>query len=167
MTARDIPTDAAWLTQEAHDRLKADLADLVGPRRSEIAKRIEAARAEGDLSENGGYHAAKEEQGHLEARIRQVQDLLQRAHVGEPPPADGRVSQGMVVTVRFAGDADTERFLLADRALKVDLDLDVYSASSPLGKAVLGSSVGETVEYATPSGRTQAVEVVAAEPFSG
>jgi transcription elongation factor GreA len=166
-TANDIPSDAAWLTQDAYYRLKAELEDLSGRGRSEIAKRIEAARAEGDLSENGGYHAAKEEQGKLEARIRQLHDLLHRAHVGEAPAADGRVTQGMLVTVRFAGDDDLEQFLLADRALKGDLTVDVYSPGSPLGSAVLGAEVGDSVSYQAPNGRTFDVEIVAAEPFSG
>ena len=79
----------AWLTQEAYDQAKAELEQLTTTGRSEIAKRIEAARAEGDLSENGGYHAAKEEQGKQEARIRALQDLLHRAVVGQQPPAVG------------------------------------------------------------------------------
>src|SRR5580765_6554043 len=86
-----------WLTQEAYDRLKAELDHLAGPGRTEIAKRIEAARDEGDLRENGGYHAAKEEQGKQEARIRQLSQLLDGARVGEAPPDDGVVEPGMRV----------------------------------------------------------------------
>src|SRR5688500_20277345 len=92
-----------WLTQEAYDALTAELEDLKGPRRQEIIARISAARDEGDLKENGGYHAAKDEQGKQEARIRQLEDMLRRAEVGETPPDDGVVEQGVKVTVRFGG----------------------------------------------------------------
>ena len=77
-----------WLTQEAADRLAAELADREGPRRVDIVKKIEAARAEGDLKENGGYHAAREEQGKNEARIKQLKHMLENAHIGEPPAAE-------------------------------------------------------------------------------
>jgi transcription elongation factor GreA len=159
----------AWLTQDAYDKLKAELEYLTGPGRSEIAKRIEASRGEGDLSENGGYHAAKEAQGHQEARIRQLQDLLQRAHVGAPPPDDGTVAPGMVVTIRFAGDDDTETFLLAARELASygSTGMTVYSPESPLGSAIDGASVGDTVSYTAPNGRQVSVEIVAAKPFTG
>src|SRR4051795_7124976 len=96
-------TNVTWLTQEAHDRLKAELEHLSGPARAEISERIGAARAEGDLKENGGYHAAKDEQGKMEARIRQLTQLLREAKVGQPPAADAGVAgPGMVVTVKFA-----------------------------------------------------------------
>jgi len=95
-----------WLTQEAYDRLKAELDHLSGPGRIEIAKKIEAAREEGDLRENGGYHAAKDEQGQIEGRIRQLQYILENARVGDPPRTEGVVGPGMTVTVRFAGDED-------------------------------------------------------------
>src|SRR5262249_53914449 len=107
--------DVTWLTQEAHDRLKAELDHLAGPARVEVAKKIEAARGEGDRRENGGYHAAKEEQGKQEARIRQIQHILENARVGDPPRTEGVVGPGMTVTVRFAGDEDEVTFLLASR----------------------------------------------------
>ena len=94
-------TDVTWLTQEAHDRLVDELADREGPRRVEITKRIEAAREEGDLKENGGYHAAKEEQGKNEARIRQLKQLLESAQIGVPDAAEDEVAAGKVVTIRF------------------------------------------------------------------
>ena len=96
--------DTIWLTQEAHDKLQAELENLSGPVRQEIIERISSARDEGDLKENGGYHAAKDEQGKVEARIRQIQEMLRRAEVGETPPDDGIVSPGMKVTYRFVGD---------------------------------------------------------------
>ena len=127
--------DVTWLTQEAYDRLKAELDHLSGPARVEIAEKIEAARDEGDLRENGGYHAAKEEQGKQEARIRQIQYILESARVGEPPRKEGVVGPGMTVTVRFAGDEDEVTFLLASRE-ESGAPIDVYSPRSPLGSAI-------------------------------
>lgn len=158
-------TDVTWLTQDAYDRLKAELDHLAGPGRTEIAKRIEAARAEGDLRENGGYHAAKEEQGKQEARIRQLTQLLRNAKVGEAPVTAGVAGPGMVVTVAWS-DGEEERFLLGSREETVGGgELDVYSAASPLGKAVTGKRAGEQASYTTPNGSTMTVTVVAAEPF--
>jgi len=157
-----------WLTQEAHDRLQEELDHLRGPARAELSARIGQARDEGDLRENGGYHAAKEEQGKSEARIRQLEDMMRRARVGEPPTAGGAVDAGMVVTVRFAGDTDTEEFLLGSRellALDESVAMDVYSPQSPLGAAIRGKRVGDTASYDAPNGRTLEVEVLAATPF--
>lgn len=160
--------NVAWLTQEAYDRLRAELDHLMGPARVEIAKRIEAARAEGDLSENGGYHAAKDEQGHQEARIRQLQGLLQRAKVGETPQDDGLVEPGMIVEIRFDGDDETETFLLGSRevlALDDSVDIEVYSPQSPLGEAITGQKAGDKVTYTTPNGTQIGVEIVSAKPY--
>lgn len=160
--------NVAWLTQEAYDRLRAELDHLMGPARTEIAKRIEAARAEGDLSENGGYHAAKEQQGHQEARIRQLQALLHRAKVGEAPPDDGVVEPGMTVEIRFAGDDETETFLLGSRellSLDESVDMEVFSPQSPLGQAINGKRIGDTVSYETPTGATVKVEIVSTKPY--
>ena len=159
-----------WLTQEAYDRLKAELDHLSGPGRIEIAQKIEAAREEGDLRENGGYHAAKEEQGKAEARIRQLEDILRRAHVGESPSAEGVVAAGTVVTIRFVGDDETETFLLGSREL---LSLDdsvgyvVYSPQSPLGMAVMGKRAGDKATYSAPNGSELTVEIIDAKPYSG
>ena len=130
--------NVTWLTQEAYDRLKRELDQLSGPGRLEIAQRIETAREEGDLRENGGYHAAKEEQGKIEARIRYLQDLLRGARVGEPPKGR-KVAPGMVVTVHFDADPDdSEKFLLGSREISSTTDLTVYSPESALGQAILG-----------------------------
>jgi len=153
-----------WLTQEAYDRLKAELDHLSGPGRVEIAKKIEAARDEGDLRENGGYHAAKEEQGKQEARINQIQHILQNAKVGEPPRTDGVVGPGMTVTVRFDGDDDEVTFLLASRE-ESGSPIDVYSPRSPLGSAISGKKVGETATYTMPNGRAATVEILEAVPY--
>ncbi len=158
--------NVTWLTQEAYDRLKAELEYLSGPGRVEIAKKIEAARLEGDLRENGGYHAAKEEQGKQEARIRQLQQLLENAKVGEPPADSGVVQPGMVVTVRFPDD-DTLTFLLASREFSGNEDVEIYSPQSPLGSAINGKKVGDSATYELPNGRTMTVEIVEAKPYTG
>jgi transcription elongation factor GreA len=155
-----------WLTQEAYDRLKSELDYLSGPGRIEIAKKIEAAREEGDLRENGGYHAAKDQQGMQEARIRQLTHLLETSRVGEPPRTDGVVGPGMTVTVRFEGDDDEVTFLLASRE-EVGSPIDVYSPKSPLGSAITGKKVGETATYTLPNGRATTVEILDAVPYSG
>ncbi|UER55076.1 transcription elongation factor GreA [Kineosporiaceae bacterium SCSIO 59966] len=154
-----------WLTQEAYDRLKAELDHLTGEGRTEIAKRIEAARQEGDLRENGGYHAAKEEQGKQEARIRQLEDLLRHAKVGEPPADDGVVEPGMVVEAKVG--QTTMKFLLGSRESAGHTELDVYSEKSPLGVAINGRKAGETVTYVAPNGKEMDVEILSATPFSG
>jgi transcription elongation factor GreA len=166
------PTDenVIWLTQEAYDRLKSELEHLRGPSRAELSARIGEARDEGDLRENGGYHAAKEEQGKSEARIRQLEDMLRRAEVGDPPTAGDGVEAGMVVTIRFAGDDDSETFLLGSRellALDDSVALQVYSPQSPLGGAIRGKNVGDSASYKAPNGRTVTVEIVEAKPFRG
>lgn len=158
--------NVTWLTQEAYDRLKAELDYLSGEGRAEISSKIEAAREEGDLSENGGYHAAKEEQGKQEARIRQLHDLLDTAKVGEPPSADGIVQPGAKVTVTFDGDDDTLTFLLGSRE-DTGLNIEVYSARSPLGSAINGKKVGESATFELPNGSSQTVKIVEAVPFTG
>jgi transcription elongation factor GreA len=157
-----------WLTQEAYDRLKAELEHLMGPVRAELSRRIAEAREEGDLRENGGYQAAKEEQGKTEAQIRKLQDMLRRARVGDTPPDDGIVEPGMKVTIRFEGDDETETFILGSRellALDTSVDIEVYSPDSPLGKAISGKRKGDTVTYNTPNGRAVTVEIVDTVPF--
>lgn len=155
-----------WLTQEAYDRLRAELDELSGPGRKAIAHEIEEARAEGDLRENGGYHAAKEEQGKREARIRQLQELLLSAQVGSPPVAGDSAGPGMIVTVRFDGEQDSERFLIGSREDSGHA-VEVYSAASPLGRALTGRRPGETVSYEAPGGRQMRVELLAVEPYTG
>jgi transcription elongation factor GreA len=155
-----------WLTQDAFDRLQSEYEHLSGPGRAEIVYRINEAREEGDLKENGGYHAAKEEQGKQEARIRQLEQLLRNAKVGEAPASDGKAGPGMVVEVRFAGDDETEKFVLGSRE-DHSTPLTIYSPQSPLGSAVTGHEPGETVDYTLPNGRRASVEIVSVEPYSG
>jgi transcription elongation factor GreA len=166
MTDVTNATNVTWLTQEAFDRLTGELETLSTHGRVEIAKKIELAREEGDLKENGGYHAAKEEQGKIEARIRQLEDMLRRAQVGETPADDGIVEPGMKVTYRFVGDADTSTFLLGAREIEDD-SLDVFSPQSPLGSAILGAKKGDTVAYTAPNGKKLEVEILDAVPYTG
>lgn len=150
-----------WLTQDAYDRLNAELEHLSGPGRIEITGRIAAARAEGDLKENGGYHAAKDEQGKMEARIRQLNQILRGAKVGAPPSADAGVAgPGMIVSVRFVDGGDEETFLIGSREEAAVTDVTVYSALSPLGKALSGAKPGETKTYTAPNGREIALELL-------
>jgi len=157
--------DTIWLTQEAYDKLQHELADLQGPVRQEIIARISAARDEGDLKENGGYHAAKDEQGKMEGRIRQLEDMLRRAEVGEAKD-DGTVSPGMKVSYTFAGDSDIEELLLGAREIEDD-KLQVVSPQSPLGSAILGAKKGDTVSYEAPNGKQIKVTIVDAVPYGG
>jgi transcription elongation factor GreA len=167
-TTSTVDTDVIWLTQEAYNKLQAELDNLRGPVREEIVARIVSAREEGDLRENGGYHAAREEQGKAEARIRQLEDMLRRARVGETPADDGVVEPGMVVTIRWAGDSETEEFLLGAREMADEsAGLQVYSPQSPMGSALVGSKVGDEVDYTAPNGKVLKVEIVGAVPYTG
>jgi transcription elongation factor GreA len=161
--------EAVWMTQAKYDELKAELEHLRGPGRQEVVDKVSAARDEGDLKENGGYHAAREELGKLDGRIAQLTDILERAQVGETPPDDGVVEPGMKVTYKFAGDSDdeAETFLLGAREMADTTDLTVYSPQSPLGSAIMGKRKGETVPYDAPNGRTMKVEILDAVPFTG
>lgn len=160
--------EGAWLTQEAYDRLSEELERISGPYRQEIIDRISAARDEGDLKENGGYHAAREEQGKNEARIAQLKHLLENAQVGEALKDDGVVEPGMVVEAEIAGK--TMKFLLgsrevADSLVGEDSDLQVFSEKSPMGAAINGHKAGDTVSYEAPNGKEIKVKIVSAKPF--
>jgi transcription elongation factor GreA len=146
------------LTPETHARLSAELEDLTSRGRVEIARQIEAARALGDLSENGDYHAAKDSQGKMEARIRHLQAMLGSAVILESAGGGETVNRGTIVEIRYEGDDDTERYLVGSIEERRD-DVAVISPGSPLGQALLGRSVGETVEYEAPTGKL-AVEIV-------
>ena len=156
-----------WLTQEAFDKLQDELEHLRGPVRQEIIERISAARDEGDLKENGGYHAAREEQGKNEARIRQLEEMIEKAQIIEPPKESGLVAPGTRVTTRFVGDDDVEEFLFGSREIETPDDLAVYSPDSPLGAAINGKKAGDVVEFDAPNGKTLKVEIVDAVPFTG
>jgi transcription elongation factor GreA len=161
----DAPT-TTWLTQESYDRLSAELEELSGPARADIAKKIESARDEGDLKENGGYHAAREELGKIDGRVKQLIDMLERAQVGETPADDGVVEPGMKVTADVGGLS--QEFLLGAREMAGEgIEIDVFSPQSPLGQAIIGSRTGDTVAYETPLGKTVEVKILEAVPYSG
>ena len=157
-------TAATWLTQEAYDRLTAELDRLKGEGRSEITARIAAARDEGDLKENGGYHAAREEQAKQEARIRELEAKLRNVQIGTPPD-DGVVEPGMVVTAVVAGDEMV--FLLGSREIAGTAEIDVFSPTSPLGAAINGTKIGDSTSYLAPNGREIKVSITDAKPFTG
>jgi len=140
------------LSQEAFDRLQSELGDLSTRGRIEVAEKIERAREMGDLSENGDYHAAKDEQGHMEGRIRQLEALLEHAEIIEAP-APGVVGAGSIVTLVYEGDDDdaAERYLVGHIEEHTD-GLDVVSPTAPLGAALLGARAGDTVSFAAPNG---------------
>ena len=148
----------AQLSRDAYERLSAELTELTGVGRVEIAKHIEAARALGDLSENGDYHAAKDAQGHMEARIRKLEAILDRAEIVEAGASD-EVVTGSVVGIRYEGDDDVEQFLIGSIEERRE-GIEVASPGSPLGAALLGHRVGDTVAYETPTGGSLRVEIV-------
>jgi transcription elongation factor GreA len=154
-----------WLTQEAHDRLAGELQSLIDARPA-IAAEINARREEGDLRENGGYQAARDEQAKRESRIRQLQELLRSAQVGHPPIEDGTAGPGMVVTVRYEGGDETETFLIGSREEAGTANFAVYSPASPLGTALDGAKEGDTVSYAAPTGATIKLTLLKSVPFA-
>jgi transcription elongation factor GreA len=145
------------LSREAYDRLKAEFDDLSTRGKIDIARRIEAARELGDLSENGDYHAAKEEQGKMDGRMRQIRALIEDAEIVESVDTSA-VNSGSVVTVRYEGDEDTETYLVGSVEERRE-GLDVVSPTSPLGTALMSHKVGEVVEYQAPGGRLR-VEII-------
>ena len=153
-------TSDTQLTRDTYERLQAELEDLTTRGRVEIAALIEAARALGDLKENGDYHAAKDTQGKMESRIRQLEQMLKTATVVDAAPSDGAVTHGSVVTLRYEGDDedDTTAFFVGSIEERQG-DLTVVSPGSPLGQALIGHAVGESVEYAAPGGNLR-VEIV-------
>lgn len=149
-----------WLTQDAYDRLAEELTERTEVNRATITKTIELAREEGDLKENGGYHAAKEDQGRNEARIRELKHLLEYAQVGRPEDtAEGAVSHGSTVTIEFPG-GDRETMLVASREEKAHTDLEICSPDSPLGRVLLGNHAGAALSYNLPNGRSMQVTLV-------
>jgi transcription elongation factor GreA len=150
--------DTVHLSQAAYDRLKAEYDDLTTRGRIDIARKIETARELGDLSENGDYHAAKEEQGKMEGRIGHLRRMLENVEIVESE-GGGTITPGSIVAIRYEGDDDTERYLVGSIEERHS-DLDVISPGSALGEALVGHSAGDTVRYETPTGIQLAVEVV-------
>jgi transcription elongation factor GreA len=158
-------TQVTWLTQDAFDRLKTELDELIA-NRPVIAAEINARREEGDLKENGGYHAAREEQGQQEGRIPQLQELLRTAQVGTSPTSANEAAPGTVLTIRYDDD-DTEKVLLGSREEGSHGDLQVISPNSPLGAALLGAKAGEDRSYPLPDGGSMKVTLVEIQPYTG
>ena len=149
------------LTLATYERLKAEHEDLTTRGRVEVARAIEAARALGDLSENGDYHAAKDTQGKMEARIRQLAATLANAEIvdGATLTQTSVVATGSIVLIRYDGDDDVEQFFVGSIEERHGEDVSVVSPGSPLGQALLGRSSGEVVEYEAPGGILR-VEIV-------
>ena len=150
--------DKIPLSQAAYDRIKAEHDDLVTRGKIDIARKIETARELGDLSENGDYHAAKEEQGKMAGRINHLANLLENGEIVDSEGAD-EVQAGVIVGLRYEGDTDVERYLLGSIEERVD-GVEIMSPGSALGTALVGHKVGDTVEYETPNGSQLKVEVV-------
>lgn len=146
------------LSPETHARLVDELEDLTTRGRIEIARAIEAARALGDLSENGDYHAAKDAQGKMESRIRQLQQMLSTAVIVGTASAGDEVAAGSIVGIRYEDDEPVERFLVGSIEERRD-DVAVISVGSPLGQALLGHRAGDRISYEAPNGRLE-VELV-------
>ncbi len=143
------------LSREAFDRLQSEYDDLTTRGRIEIAIKIEAAREQGDLSENGDYHAAKEEQGKMEGRIAHLGKLIDHAEIVElKPTGELKVQAGCVVSIRYHGDDDVEKYLLGSIEERRD-GLTVMSPGSPLGQALVDATIGDNVTFNAPSGPLQ------------
>jgi transcription elongation factor GreA len=141
------------LTQNAYDRLQAELAWLEGEAREKVISDIATARAHGDLSENAEYHAAKDQQGLQEARIRQLRQMIENAEIIEARD-DGIVKPGTIVTIRYQGDTEPESYFFGLREEKQG-GYDVVTPDSPLGRALLGRSAGDTVTAKVPAGELE------------
>lgn len=157
--------EATWLTQEAYDRLASELEYLLTVARQDIAKKIQEAREEGDLKENGGYHAAKEEQGKIEARAARLENILANSVVGEARDSNGIVEQGTVVNLTMNGSE--MEFLLGSAEIAEGSDIEVYSPDSPIGTAILGTKVGDTVSFFAPNGKEREIKILEVKNFLG
>ena len=162
MTTDDAAT--TWLTPQAHQKLIDELEELTTTGRRDIEERIAEARSHGDLRENADYDAAKNEQGLMEARIRQIKHILDNAEVQEASTDDGVVQVGSVVTVADT-DGNEREFFIASKENKADGYL-LASPDGPLGSALLGAKPGDDVSYEAPAG-TFTWKVVAVRPFDG
>jgi transcription elongation factor GreA len=161
-TSLDAVAQTHHLSRAAYERLKAEYDDLTTRGRIEIARKIETARELGDLSENGDYHAAKEEQGHMEGRIAHLAAMLENAEIVEGPEGTETVGPGSIVSIVYEDDDAPERYLVGSIEERHD-DLEVVSLTSPLGSALLGKSVGDEVSYETPTGLKLTVTIVEIE----
>ena len=157
--------EATWLTQAAYDRLASELEYLLTVARADISRKIQEAREEGDLKENGGYHAAKEEQGQIEARAARLENILANAVVGEARESHGIVEQGTVITLTMNGSE--MQFLLGSAEIAEGTDIDVYSPDSPIGQAIMGAKIGDEVSFFAPNGKERAIKIIDVKNFEG
>jgi transcription elongation factor GreA len=157
--------EATWLTQEAYDRLASELEYLLTVARQDISKKIQEAREEGDLKENGGYHAAKEEQGKIEARAARLETILANSVVGEARESNGVVEQGTVIKLSMNGSE--MEFLLGSAEIAEGSDMDVYSPDSPIGQAIIGSKIGDSVSFFAPNGKEREIKILDVKNFLG
>ncbi len=157
--------EATWLTQAAYDRLASELEYLLTVARADISRKIQEAREEGDLKENGGYHAAKEEQGKIEARAARLENILANAVVGEARESHGIVEQGTVITLTMNGSE--MKFLLGSAEIAEGTDIDVYSPDSPIGQAIMGAKIGDEVSFFAPNGKERAIKIIDVKNFEG
>ncbi len=146
------------LSQTAYDRLKDEYTRLTTAGRIDIARKIETARELGDLSENGDYHAAKEEQGKMEGRIAHLSSILENAEIVDEASGGDTVQAGSIVSILYAGDDESEKYLIGSIEERIE-DVEVISPTSPLGEALIGAKMGDTVTYKAPGG-TLEVKVV-------
>lgn len=140
-----------WLTRQGYEHLQDELNSLLLVLRSTQPHR--------------GDPIAQDQREWQERRIRQLQELLLTAEVGVIPPDDGIAEPGMVLTVRYDDENDTETFLLAARDAQVHETMEVYSPDSPLGRALLGAREDDTRDYILPDGSTMKVTMIKAQPF--
>ena len=152
--------EQTWLTQAAYDRLVAELENLLTFARQDIAQRIQEAREEGDLKENGGYHAAKEEQAKIEARIVRLEEILSSS-----PETHGIVQQGTVVKLTMNGSE--MEFLLGSAEIAEGTGIEVYSPDSPIGQIVLGAKIGDELTFTAPNGKQREVKILDVKHFNG
>jgi transcription elongation factor GreA len=166
-------TNPMLLTQRAYDRLRDELEQLLTVARPAIARKIQEAREEGDLKENGGYHAAKEEQGKIESRINRLEEMLANAEIGTASASDGIVKQGLMVSCLINGN-EIEFFLGSHEIFEgtpiegqIDSgEFNVYSPDSPIGKQIQGQAVGSEVSYVAPNGKAVSVKILSLADYS-
>ncbi|MDR2508882.1 MAG: transcription elongation factor GreA [Candidatus Ancillula sp.] len=160
--------EVEYLSQAAFDKLSNELKERSTTRRDDIVKRIAQARDEGDLKENGGYHAARDEQGKNEARIKELEYRLENAEIGTPTDAnqDGvlEVSPGMLIEAKLSTSSEVLKFILGSRE-NAEPGIDAFSPSAPLGAAIMGAQAGDTRSYKAPTGQEIEVNIISVTPY--
>ncbi len=150
-----IQENVVYLTKEGLQKINDELAYLTGEKREEMANKLQIAIAQGDLKENADYHAAKEEQGFVEMRVKDLEDSLRRAEIIKTPRTSSKVSVGSKVTVVEEGFEDEEETYTIVGAHEADPTNGLISNESPIGRALIGSKKGEVVSVETPGGETR------------